>query len=68
MDDLLAKGSVYTLREVPDFLCVSPVTLIRAIRKGRLKALRVEGQWRIFRRDLEEYLQHPTVLPAKPQE
>jgi len=47
MNDLFDEKSVYTVGEVASVLRVSPVTVIRAIRKGRLKALRVEGQWRI---------------------
>jgi excisionase family DNA binding protein len=35
---------------------VSRATLVRAIQKGRLKAFRVEGQWRILHSEVVRYL------------
>ncbi len=69
MNDLFERERVYTVREVASALRVSPVTLMRAIYKGSLKALRVEGQWRILGVEAMRYLRQGTkrMLTAGPR-
>jgi excisionase family DNA binding protein len=45
-----------TVEEVADILRVSTQTVRRLIDDGELKALRVRGQWRVRREDLDEYI------------
>ena len=49
MDKLL------TIKEVAKYLRVSERSVNRYIEAGRLKASKI-GQWRIFRKDLEDFL------------
>lgn len=56
MSRLFDEERVYTIGEIAGHLRVSPVTLIRAIHKGRLKALRVGGQWRVPGSEVLRYL------------
>ena len=56
MTRLFEENRVYTISEISGPLRVSPVTLTRAIHRGRLKALRVGGQWRIPGREILRYL------------
>lgn len=56
MSRLFDEKKVYTVGEIAGPLRVSPVTLVRAIHRGRLRALRVGGQWRIPGREILRYL------------
>jgi excisionase family DNA binding protein len=56
MKDLFESDKIYTIGDVAEVLRVSQVTVVRAIHKGRLKALRIEGQWRILGGDILGYL------------
>ena len=56
MDGLFDEKRVYTIGEIAGALRVSPVSVIRAVHKGRLKALRVGGQWRVPGREVLRYL------------
>ena len=56
MNELFDGQGVYTVGEVASALRVSPVTVVRAIHKGNLKAFRIEGQWRILGREVMRYL------------
>jgi excisionase family DNA binding protein len=47
---------MYTVDEVAEKLRVSPATVRTLIRQGELKAIRVGGQLRVRREDLEEYI------------
>ncbi|MFQ5875050.1 MAG: helix-turn-helix domain-containing protein [Dehalococcoidia bacterium] len=60
MNELFDGERVYTVSEVASALRVSPVTLVRAIHKGKLRAFRVEGQWRILGREAMRYLYKET--------
>lgn len=62
MNSLFEGEKIYTVGEVADTLRVSRATVIRAIQKGRLKALRVEGQWRILHGELVRYLSNGTKM------
>ena len=62
MSRLFDENRVYTINEISDPLRVSPVTLTRAIHRGRLRALRVGGQWRIPGREILRYLYLETKL------
>ena len=44
---------LYTLKEVENFLKVSRRTVYRYIKSGKLKAVKVNGQWRVPREELE---------------
>lgn len=60
VNDLFDSERVYTVGEVATALRVSRVTLLRAIHKGRLRALRVGGQWRILGREAMRFLDEGT--------
>ena len=62
MDIVAKEDRVYTPREVAAILRVSSVTVSRAIRDGKLRGLRVGGQWRILGSDLQAYLETETCL------
>ena len=47
---------VYTIDEVAQLLKVSPATVRRLIDDGQLKAIKVRGQVRIRKEDLDDYL------------
>jgi len=49
-----------TPKETSRILRVSAVTVMRAIRAGKLDALRVGGQWRIFPSDIVRYVDNET--------
>ena len=53
---MITGEGIYTPQEIAEVLKVSTATLSRAIRDGKLKALRVGGQWRIVGTDLVKYL------------
>jgi len=44
---------LYTLKEVEEFLKVSRRTVYRYIKSGKLKAVKVNGRWRVPREELE---------------
>jgi len=58
MDKLL------TIKEVAEFLRVSKRSVNRYIEAGKLKASKI-GQWRIFQKDLEEFLQKTKNIKKK---
>ncbi|MBI1886622.1 MAG: helix-turn-helix domain-containing protein [Chloroflexi bacterium] len=60
MSDLFESAKLYSVGEVSDLLRVSPATVTRAIRGGRLKAMRVGGQWRIRGSDALAYVEQET--------
>ncbi len=66
MNELFEANQVYTVKEIAAVLRVSQVTLVKAIHKGKLAALRVEGQWRILGREAMHYLYRETqrALPG----
>jgi excisionase family DNA binding protein len=45
-----------TVREVAGYLGVGDDVVRSLINKKKLKAIKVEGQWSIFRADLAEYI------------
>lgn len=47
---------MYTVDEVADMLRISASTVRLLIRQGELKAIRVGGQLRIRKEDLDEYI------------
>ena len=53
IDDL----QMYRPIEIARILRVSSVTIGRAVRDGRLKAIRVGGQWRILGADVQAYIE-----------
>jgi len=60
MDEMISDNKVYTPSEVASCLRVSPVTISRSIREGKLKAFRVGGQWRILGSQVVQYLESQT--------
>ncbi len=52
--------------DVLDYLRVNAETLYRLIREGDLPAVRVGGQWRIKRRDLDRFVAAQRVSGAWP--
>jgi excisionase family DNA binding protein len=59
-NDVIKEDQVYMPKEVADALRVSPLTVSRAIHEGKLKAIRLRGQWRILGAELIRYLQAET--------
>lgn len=60
----------WTVQEVADMLSYSKLTILRAIRDGRLKALCPGGmghgkRYRIMDQDLNEFIQAGKVTPAE---
>ena len=53
--DLKLKDQFYTIYEVADILKVHHHTIRRAIKEGRLKAIRVGKEWRIKKEDITNY-------------
>ncbi len=49
-----------TTEEVARMLNTTDATVRRWLRNGTIPAIRVEGEWRIRRADLEEYIQKNT--------
>lgn len=47
---------LYTTQEVADILKVHQRTLFRHIKNGNLRAIKVLGQWRIKKEDLDKLL------------
>jgi|GEM_PF-5436641 len=61
MKNLFEEEKIYTVAEMATTLRVSAATVIRAIHRGKLKALRVEGQWRIPGKEARRYLWAETM-------
>lgn len=57
----MAEIKIYTLIEVAEKLRVSDDTILRAIKKGELDALKIASCWRITSEQLEAYLDLRTV-------
>lgn len=51
---------LYTLTELEPVLGVSHQTLIRYVKAGKLKAIKVEGKWRVSHANLEAYVNGET--------
>ena len=47
---------VVTLQQVAEFFQVDPQTIRRAIKAGKLKAFKLGKDWRIYREDVEAYV------------
>ena len=60
MNEMISDNKVYTPSEVASCLRVSPVTISRCIRDGKLKAFRVGGQWRILGSQVVRYIESQT--------
>lgn len=60
MDDLL------TTRELLELLKVDRTTVYRMLNAGRLSGVKVGGQWRFQRRDVEAMLKRASAEPAVP--
>lgn len=58
--DMAVRGMVadqlYTLGETADYLRVSVSTVLREVRRGRLRALKIQRQWRFLGGDIQRYL------------
>lgn len=48
--------NVLTVREVSDFLLISFSTAYELVRSRKIKAFKAGGRWRIFKKDLEPYI------------
>lgn len=53
----MAEMTYYTPQEVADTLKVHRRSITRWIREGRLTAVRIGGQYRISKQDLERFLE-----------
>ena len=56
---------IYTLKEVQDMLNVSDKTIMRAIDKGDMEAMKIGKLWRISDEQLNAYLAKRTVSKTK---
>jgi excisionase family DNA binding protein len=52
-----ALSKVLTLSEVSDYLNVSPVTIYRLLKRKRIPAFRVAGNWRFNIEDLALWME-----------
>lgn len=52
----LVADQLYTLGETADYLRVSVSTVLREVRRGRLRALKIQRQWRFLGGDIQRYL------------
>ncbi len=57
--------SVFSITQVSRELNVSENTTRRLIKSGQLRASRVGDQWRVFRPDLEVYLEARANVPSR---
>lgn len=48
--------SVVTVKELAEFLKINPMTVKRALQSGKLKGFKIGNEWRIYREDIEEWL------------
>ena len=62
--ELFERESVYTVAEVAAALRVSRATVVRAIQASRLRAFRVERQWRLLGSEVLLYLTAREASPA----
>jgi len=53
---------ILTTEDVADHVHVSRETVLRAVRRGKLSALRVGRQYRYFRQDVRAWLESLRVL------
>lgn len=51
---------LYTLTELEPVLGVSHQTLVRYVKAGKLKAIKVEGKWRVSHENLKAYVNGET--------
>lgn len=52
----IAAERLYTLSETAEYLRVSASTVLREVRRGRLRALKIQRQWRFLGSDIQRYL------------
>ena len=48
---------LFTLTEVEPILGVSHQTLLRYVKSGKLPAKKINGKWRLTRRDIEKFIE-----------
>lgn len=48
---------LYTLTEIEPILGVSHQTLLRYVNSGKLRAKKINGKWRVTRRDVEKFVE-----------
>ena len=53
---MIKEDQFYSPSEIAKLLRVSPATVLREIRGGKLKALRIAGQWRVLGSELALYV------------
>ena len=56
MQDKTAKEELLTTKEASKYLKVSPRTLYRHIKKHRIPAFKLGGEWRFVRSELDRWL------------
>ncbi len=54
--EIPSESELYTVEQVGRILKFAPGTVRRMIDEGELKAIKVRGQWRIKREDLQDYI------------
>lgn len=64
----MTTDELLTTQEVADHLKVALRTVYSYIDSGKLKAIRMEGLWRIRLSDLEEFLSNGETPPNTPVE
>jgi excisionase family DNA binding protein len=64
---MVKDDQIYSPKEVAQALRVSAVTISRAIREGKLKAVRIGGQWRIYGSELNQYVSAETQKALRQQ-
>jgi len=61
-DDLL------TLKEVSKMLRLSPPTLYKLLKEGKIPAVKIGTQWRFHRKEILEWLEGSRVRPGQTNE
>lgn len=56
MEKATPREELYTVEQVGRILKFAPSTVRRMIDESELKAIKIHGQWRVKREDLEDYI------------
>jgi excisionase family DNA binding protein len=55
-------NELFTPKELCEYIKISKRTLYRMLSKGKLSfAIKIEGSWRFFKRDVDKYLQDSKI-------
>jgi excisionase family DNA binding protein len=61
MTNGVVPEKVYTINELSDTFHIARTNLVRSIEQNKLKAIKLDGEYRISKKDAEEYFHIPLV-------